>query len=185
MSNLIELARAQSARFWSKVDKTGECWIWTAGKDKDGYGKFAVTLPRVGLPTGAPSKQRHMRAHIFSWEMANGCHVPEGSVIMHSCDTPACVNPAHLSPGTQAENRADCGAKGRNAAGSRSGAHMQPHRMPRGERHYAATITEANVRDIRALSAQGIRPKAISDRLKIGFTKVWGVTSGRTWKSVA
>ena len=49
-------------RFWSKVDFSGgpdECWLWTAGKHKLGYGYFAIG-------------QRRTYAHIFSFELANG-----------------------------------------------------------------------------------------------------------------
>ena len=29
-------------RFWSKVDKSGPCWLWNAAKDKNGYGFFKL-----------------------------------------------------------------------------------------------------------------------------------------------
>jgi len=107
----LQKARSQSVRFWAKVDKSGDCWIWTAGKDKDGYGKFQITGrgPRF---RGDRPVQKHVRAHRLAWEMLNG-PVPDGMVLMHSCDTPACCNPEHLTPGTQAANRADCVTKGR------------------------------------------------------------------------
>lgn len=67
-----------------------------------GYGQF---YRRKREPVGA---------HRFSWELANGRPVPAGRQVMHSCDNPPCVNPAHLSVGTSADNHRDKSAKGRN-----------------------------------------------------------------------
>lgn len=86
-------------RFWSKVYKTKTCWLWTATKDSSGYGRFRVSTKLVG-------------SHRLSYEWAYGSIKP-GFVVMHSCDTPACVNPKHLSLGTHADNMADMSNKGR------------------------------------------------------------------------
>lgn len=83
-------------RFWSKVDKTGECWLWTRAVNKKGYGKFAV----------GGSARRWKLAHVAAYEDANG-PVPEGLQVMHSCDHHACVRPAHLSAGTNLQNQLD------------------------------------------------------------------------------
>lgn len=79
-------------RFWSKVDRRGddECWEWTASRNHFGYGKFSKGNSWV-------------RAHRFSWELANG-PIPDGLVIDHLCRNTACVNPAHLEPVTHREN---------------------------------------------------------------------------------
>lgn len=91
------------ARFWSKVDKSGACWLWTGEKNNQGYGRF------VFWHEGGRSRSL---AHRLSAEL-NGTLLAEADVLLHSCDTPACVNPAHLTVGTQALNMQDAMAKGR------------------------------------------------------------------------
>ncbi|MGC5012510.1 HNH endonuclease [Streptosporangium sp. DT93] len=89
-------------RFWAKVRRGApdECWEWQGGRYELGYGRFAL-----------PGK-RHGRAHCFSYELAYG-PAPAGMYILHSCDNPPCVNPAHLSAGPQTENMAQMVARGR------------------------------------------------------------------------
>lgn len=91
-------------RFWPKVDVRGheECWEWTASRKERGYGVFS----RPGHNNGA------LKAHRVSWELANG-PIPDGLCVLHRCDNPPCVNPAHLFLGTIADNNRDMSLKGR------------------------------------------------------------------------
>ena len=77
-------------RFWSKVDKTGDCWIWTAGKNNFGYGGFCIN-------------QKVYKAHRVSYEWANGS-LPADGLVDHICRNTSCVNPSHLRLVTAKEN---------------------------------------------------------------------------------
>lgn len=87
------------ARFWSKVDITGECWIWMGAKQSQGYGNVVYG-------------GKHYRANRLAYVLAYGS-LPDGAVVMHTCDNPPCVRPEHLRAGSAAENTADMVAKGR------------------------------------------------------------------------
>jgi len=79
-----------AARFWSKVDKSGNCWTWQASRQHYGHGQIKI-------------EGKNRLAHRVSYELANGS-IPEDLVIDHVCHNPPCVNPAHLRAVTQKQN---------------------------------------------------------------------------------
>jgi hypothetical protein len=90
-------------RFWSKVDRSGSCWLWTGETNNHGYGRFAFW-------------HGSGRTRVFAHRMVlklTGASLEDSDVVMHSCDNPPCVNPAHLSIGTQLDNIRDAAVKKR------------------------------------------------------------------------
>ena len=102
----LPLGKSDLARFWAKVDRQAVdgCWLWQASL-MGRYGQFTA-MACVG-------RQVHLYAHRVAWEIANRQPVPDGSYVLHTCDTPRCVNPAHLFVGSQLDNMRDAKAKGR------------------------------------------------------------------------
>lgn len=91
-----------------ETDKNG-CWICTSHKQKDdGY----LEVRRFG---------RRAQLHRMIYEFFYGEKLGEDVVIRHTCDNPACINPAHLKPGTHADNVSDRVSRGRSAIGKNNG----------------------------------------------------------------
>lgn len=91
-------------RFWSKVDRSGDCWEWVGSDvNRHGYGRFITYVHG--------KRVRHL-AHRYALTLS-GVALSGEDVVLHSCDNPPCVNPSHLSVGTQAENIRDMIGRGR------------------------------------------------------------------------
>jgi hypothetical protein len=150
-------------RFWSKVKKTPDCWTYQGG---------AASIYKRLLVNG-----EMVPAHRFSWELHFG-PIPGGMLVCHSCDNPPCVNPAHLFLGTTADNAADKVSKGRQA---RCGA----NNYHRGEDHYAARLTAADVRRIRKRNARGIGYRSLGIEYGVASTTIARIVKRIKWAHVS
>jgi hypothetical protein len=108
------------ARLLSGIRREGECWIWTRGVGSKGYARA-----KIG------GRMRYV--HHVLYEVYVG-PLPPGTIHRHKCDTPRCVNPAHILPGTHQDNMDDMVSRNRQA---------------RGEQHGRVKLTDRQVAEIR------------------------------------
>lgn len=152
--------------FWNKVDKTDNCWNWTAYKDRDGYGIFGIR--NIG----------QFKAHRFS-VMLTGQYLPKDKIVLHHCDNPSCVNPTHLSVGTVADNNLDKLNKGRQA-------------KQKGETNPMAKLTEQQVKDIRSRCIIGSRVgykngsnlKELASEYKVCVETIRLIAKNKIWSHI-
>lgn len=135
-------------RFLSKVKRAESgCHEWQAGLARGGYGKFQLG--------------RTMHAHKAAFLLFKGS-IPSGMCVMHSCDNRLCVNPDHLSLGTNADNVRDMDSKNRRGT--------------------KCTLTRQQAEEVKALLAAGMSQQKVADRFGIHQTAVSRIKLGKTIK---
>jgi hypothetical protein len=173
MWNLVT-SDAFRRRFEKKFERGNPdaCWPWIAGVNAHGYGK-------IHLAPGVSAALANRVALAFKL----GRDLRPGRFACHTCDNPACVNPAHLYEGNALTNNRDALNRGRavRARGSRK---VRTENHLRGSAHPRSTLTEAKVREIRRLRAEGATLKALGARFGVHFTAIRSVCVGRTWRHV-
>lgn len=141
-------------RLLAKVAVAGNgCWEWTGARYWTGYGLIISNKVRYA-------------AHRASYMLHVG-GIPEGKVICHKCDNPACVNPDHLFLGTKAENSADMVNKQRSAAG---------------ERNSKAKLTEAQAKEVLSLRQSGQSLRVVAERFGVSKKAIHFIWQGVHWK---
>ncbi len=151
-------------RFWPKVDKTGECWVWTGAMTTSGYGQLTI---RKGGGFG-----RAVATHV-AWFLEHG-EWPRDAFVLHRCDNPPCVRPDHLFLGGPLDNVRDMIAKGRQNYGARV----------RGEAVPTARLNEGTVAEIRRRYAVGERQAELAAEYGVRQTNISAIVNRRTWKHV-
>lgn len=157
-------------RFWSKVDKSGECWTWRGALSQKGYGRVST------------HGRNRVAAHRFSYLVAFG-EIPVGMVVCHKCDNPPCVRPDHLFAGTQLDNIRDCIKKGRRDESGRIQSILRA-----GENSVSAKLNWETVRAIRAnVPKRGVLNycREISKKHGMGFSSITDIVYGYTWKEIS
>lgn len=139
--------------FEDRIEKTPTCWLWTGGKNGYGYGIFIL-----------PGEKK-VRAHRYSYEHFIG-PIPEGKIILHTCDNPPCVNPAHLRVGTKADNNKDTSIKRRHNYGLN---------------HWNGKLSDE---DVRAIRESKETQTALGKRYGVSQSHIWHIKHGTHRKFV-
>lgn len=138
------------------------CWLWTGAVNNHGYGKiYHDNKPQM--------------AHRVALMLA-GVVVADTDVVRHKCDNPSCVNPDHLTVGTQSDNMQDCVAKGR-------------HYAPRGDAMKTSTLSPCDVREIKTKYPSEVRFKhgearAVAKQYGINDATLWKIRNNKLWSHV-
>lgn len=152
----IDLTTRLIRRFIAKTSLSEtECVLWKGATAGTGltYGNF-----KVG--------KRTMLAHRVAYEIFRG-PIPQGLCVLHKCDVPTCVNPAHLFLGTRQDNMDDRNQKGRQASGERQG---------------RAKLSYKIVREMRKAYAAGATQSALARKYGISTQNARLAILGVTWK---
>ena len=174
------VAANTSKTFWARVNKRGprqlhmrsRCWVWTANKDPEGYGRFHW-------------QGKLRRATRVAWFLATGSWPTAGA--LHRCDYPPCVRFSHLFEGGALENNRDSHAKGRAAdhRGDLNPSRRHPERVPRGEKHPKSKFTTNTIRVVRWLYANSTYTQAdLAKRYGISRPQMCMILNRKAWRHI-
>ena len=145
-------------RFLSFVKKTSTCWLWQGGTSQK-YGMFFRTLPN--------GREQSIKAHRMAWILFRG-KIHARLMVLHRCDIPICVRPAHLFLGTAKQNMLDASKKGR---------------LMRGQSHHKAKLTESDIIFIRQ-HARHLRGELarFAQQFHVTPQTIGFIVRGKTWR---
>lgn len=155
-------AKQTAETFWARVDKTGDCWLWTGAKNNTGYG----TVAWDGVVYTA-----HRLAAYLTGLVTSPVAPKHGSstFVLHRCDTRLCCNPAHFELGTYAKNQLDAYAR-------------KQRKQPKGEHHSNAKLTNEQAAQIRTLYKTGsYRQVDLADTFGVSQRVISLIVRGETY----
>jgi hypothetical protein len=143
-------------RSYEPITEAG-CWLWKLSGNRFGYGRIYWN-----------KKRSH--AHRISYELHKG-PLSEKDLVLHSCDTPACVNPEHLFVGDHLANSMDMYIKKRQ-------------NPPIGSRNRHAILNEEIVKDVILQLAQGFKARDLADKYNVHKSTIFNIKNKKTWRHV-
>lgn len=159
----MKLSPEEAERFYSKIAKTDnpdECWEWTGGKNRSGYGNFSCS-------------GKTYRANRLAYELATNTD-PGELFVLHSCDNRACCNPNHLWLGTNSDNMLDMYRKGRANFSRRTG-----------DGHPESKLTAAQVQEIRQKYVPyKVTLQQLAKEYGVGHATIHKIVHRVRWKNV-
>jgi hypothetical protein len=158
-ATLVKSPLPLSARLFRFAQKRGEdeCWPWNGFRNEQGYGMIRYN-------------RKQSFAHRLSYEIHVG-PIPDGLLVLHSCDNPCCVNPKHLRPGSHLDNADDMIERNR-------------HTPCPGEANGNAKLTDIDVIGIKVALAKGLSLNRTAAQFKISKRTVLDIKHRRTWRHI-
>ena len=148
---MVKLLPMIRERFFRHIHQTESCWLWT-GATRNGYG--VMYDKRRG-------ERKTVYAHRVSFELHIG-KIPTTKHILHSCDIKPCVNPAHLSIGTQRQNSIDAIKK---------------------RRWGGQILVERQVLDIRSqFTATAGQMTSLAREFGVSISTIWRIVHNKNWR---
>lgn len=156
---LIELGRYFQKQLLDTEKRRG-CVLWPVNRlNGSGYGQLTIRRKKYG-------GRRRFLAHRISYALSKGI-VPSGMQVIHDCDNRRCVNPEHLTVGTQLENEAGKVKRGRSS---------------RGEKRWSATLTDKEAKRLLALYRSGCRIVDLAKRFNVSYYVAYSISTRKRWK---
>ena len=145
------------ARFEAKLDKSGDCWLWTASCAGKGYGQMKL-----------PKQRKQEYSHRLAYMIYKG-PIGDNQYVCHTCDNPRCCNPDHLFLGTSQDNHDDMAKKNRST---------------HGEKNPSAKLSEKDVLEIAACLAAGMSQSKIARAFGVHQVTISKINRGHRWSRV-